>query len=362
MSDHLKHTNHSYVRYANCWEDADILLEGLDPLPGKKILSVASAGDNSFSLLTCDPEMVVASDINETQLYLCELKKAAIQQLEYEEYLQFSGIMEASNRLRTYELIKKQMPSEASSYWDERLETVEGGVLLHGKFEKYFSLFRKRVVPLIHSRKTVDALFLPRTALEQETFFNKNWNSRRWRLFFKIFFSRLVMGKYGRDPEFLKEVDVSVSQFMLGRAKDHLSSVECQNNYFLHFIFNGIFKTDLPHYLRKENYQLIKQNLKTIVFKKALIENIKTEYGTMDYLNLSNIFEYMNKDYFSKATENIAELTGTGSKIAYWNLMVPRKLSSERKDLYTRDEQNSLLLTARDKGFFYQSFNIDNRL
>ena len=39
------------IRYANCWEDADVLLDALQPKPGDRILSIASAGDNSLSLL-----------------------------------------------------------------------------------------------------------------------------------------------------------------------------------------------------------------------------------------------------------------------------------------------------------------------
>ncbi|MBX9450241.1 MAG: BtaA family protein [Taibaiella sp.] len=44
-----------FIRYANCWEDADILLKGLHPAKGSSILSIGSAGDNSFSLLSTQP-------------------------------------------------------------------------------------------------------------------------------------------------------------------------------------------------------------------------------------------------------------------------------------------------------------------
>ena len=44
----------SFIRYAQCWEDADILLEALDIGEGDVCLSIASAGDNSLSLLSAD--------------------------------------------------------------------------------------------------------------------------------------------------------------------------------------------------------------------------------------------------------------------------------------------------------------------
>ena len=34
------------IRYAQCWEDADVLVEGLDVHPGDVCLSIASAGEN----------------------------------------------------------------------------------------------------------------------------------------------------------------------------------------------------------------------------------------------------------------------------------------------------------------------------
>ena len=80
------------IRYANCWEDPEVLLQGLNAPPGSKILSVGSAGDNSFSLLTTDPELVVAVDVNQIQLHLIELKKVCFAQLSHAEMICFLGI------------------------------------------------------------------------------------------------------------------------------------------------------------------------------------------------------------------------------------------------------------------------------
>ena len=55
------------VRYANCWEDADVLCEALQPAEGKRILSIASAGDNALALLA-QGATVVAADISLAQL------------------------------------------------------------------------------------------------------------------------------------------------------------------------------------------------------------------------------------------------------------------------------------------------------
>ena len=49
------------VRYANCWEDADVLLQALEIKPTGFYLSVASAGDNTLSLLSANPAQVIAA-------------------------------------------------------------------------------------------------------------------------------------------------------------------------------------------------------------------------------------------------------------------------------------------------------------
>ena len=48
----LERTGVSVVRYAQVWEDADVLLAGLDVRPGDACVSIASAGDNTLALLT----------------------------------------------------------------------------------------------------------------------------------------------------------------------------------------------------------------------------------------------------------------------------------------------------------------------
>ena len=50
-SEAAARTDFSILRYAQCWEDADVLLAALEPRPEHSVLSIASAGDNTLSLL-----------------------------------------------------------------------------------------------------------------------------------------------------------------------------------------------------------------------------------------------------------------------------------------------------------------------
>ena len=52
-----------FLRYANCWEDADILCEALGVRPGARVLSIASAGDNTLALLAAPTSALAISGI-----------------------------------------------------------------------------------------------------------------------------------------------------------------------------------------------------------------------------------------------------------------------------------------------------------
>jgi S-adenosylmethionine-diacylglycerol 3-amino-3-carboxypropyl transferase len=103
------------VRYANVWEDAEVLCPALAPAPGRRMLSIASAGDNAFALLAAGAE-VVAADLSPAQLALVELKRAAIRRLGYEEALAFLGIQRgAEDRRSVYERLERDLPASARS-------------------------------------------------------------------------------------------------------------------------------------------------------------------------------------------------------------------------------------------------------
>ncbi|GAB2765828.1 hypothetical protein GCM10027275_04200 [Rhabdobacter roseus] len=349
------------IRYANCWEDADLLLAGLAPAPGSTILSVGSAGDNSFSLLSTQPARVVAVDISALQLYLIELKKASIQTLSRAQTLEFLGFTESTRREEYFQAIKTALSTPARQYWENNRPLLRGGVIHQGKFERYFQLFAHKLLPWIHSGRTIDELLRPKSEAEQATYYASRWDTWRWKLLFRLFFSRYVMGKYGRDPEFLREVKVPVAKTIYAKAARHLQSAAAQTNPMLRYALTGSFGTLVPHYLRPENYDAIKANLDRLVLKQGFAQEAIAEFGPFGYLNLSNIFEYMDQRQFMDTAQQLLEGTLPGGKLAYWNLLVPRHIAPARPESARYLAALSSTLTARDNGFFYQQFIVDQR-
>lgn len=355
----LAGVRHDYLRYANCWEDADVLLKAFSTIQNGRFLSIASAGDNSFSLLCLDPKEVVAVDINPVQIALVELKKAAFKTLDYDDFLVFLGFKDGLGRLELYKQVSLELDAETKAYWSSNQELIESGVIHGGKFERYFKLFRSRVLPLVHSRRTVNRLFQVSTQEEAEVFYHQKWNNWRFRALFRFFFGKWMMGRLGRDPAFLKQVDQDVPAFLMERARRCFTGKGVANNYFLDYALRGAFDVGLPHYARKENFNTIKSRVGRLKTQLGLADEIAQKYGPFDGFNLSNIFEYLPENDVNVIAEKLQKSACHNVILVYWNLMVSRDLTMCSSSITRINKEGLKNLQETDKGFFYGALHVN---
>jgi S-adenosylmethionine-diacylglycerol 3-amino-3-carboxypropyl transferase len=349
------------VRYANVWEDAEVLRAALAPAPGKRFLSIASAGDNAFALLAAGAE-VVAADLSPAQIALVELKRAAIRRLGHEEALAFLGLRRSGeDRLAVYGRLERDLPAQAREFWRECLGEISEGVIHHGKFEGYFQLFRERILPLVHRRKTVLALLEERDEAGRIEFYHRAWDNLRWRLLFRVFFSRFVMGRLGRDPEFFRYVEGSVSERILKRTEYALTVLPTHGNPYVEYILTGNFKRALPLYLRPEVYACLRRNLDRLtLFEGPIDEAAHAHRGEgFNGFNLSDIFEYLDAETSAALYERLLETARPGARFAYWNMLVPRRLGEAHPGRVRPLAEEARALFARDLAFFYSAFVLE---
>ena len=356
------HARFDFVRYANCWEDADILVEALQPAPGKRFVSIASAGDNTLSLLTGAPERVVAVDLNRVQLACLELRCVAIAKLDDDALLAFLGVQESiGHRIDTYKTkLRADLSTIARDIWDSRLSDIERGIIHCGKFENYFRLFRQYALPLVHDRKKVKRLLASRGTEAAREFYETAWNTWQWQIMFRLFFSRAVMGGAGRDKAFFRYAEGSVANRILDRTSYALTEIDTGTNPYLGYILTGNFRHALPHYLREENLKAIRRNMGALeIFHGTTDTLFEQDASTFDGFNLSDIFEYMDEDLFIRTTENIISNSKPNARIAYWNMLVPRSAEKLFPDNIQHLESLSNQLFAQDKARFYHRFLVD---
>ena len=124
----------SLIRYSQCWEDTEILLESLDINEKDVCFGILSAGDNVFSMLAENPEKVVALDISFPQIALAKLKREIFKSFSYKEMLEFIGVKISSKRIEMYEKINVNLEEDVKNYCDFNKEAIENGIINIGKF------------------------------------------------------------------------------------------------------------------------------------------------------------------------------------------------------------------------------------
>ena len=360
-SEAAENADFSRIRYAQCWEDADVLLDALDIRPGDTCLSIASAGDNALALLTRDPKRVVAVDLSSAQLACLELRVAAYRELEHAELLELIGSRPSDDREALYQRCRPLLRRDARVFWDAHQEEVRRGIGSAGKFERYFATFRNRVLPLVHGRRRIERLLAGGDLETRREFYEREWDSWRWKLMFRLFFSRFVMGKAGRDPSFFKYVEGSVASRILERARYALTELDPAENPYLQWILTGTHRTALPLSLREENFEVIRNRLDRLEWRLVSMEAYLDEQppDSIQRFNLSDIFEYISLENTRALLERITRAGSPGARLAYWNTLVPRNRPDDLADCIASLEDTARTLHQRDKAFFYCRFVVE---
>jgi len=349
------------ILYSQCWEDPRVLSMGLEVTPSDDILSIASGGDNSLALLIENPRSIIAIDKNRAQIYLVELKMTAIAHLDYRQFIGFVGAGPENDRWRIYCHLRRHLSRASRKYWDENIGLINKGIIHVGKFEKYFRIFYKYVLPLIHNRQTVDRLLESPNSIYQKMYYHQSWNSRRWKYFFRIFFSEFILSRYGRSSEFFRYVSMTdISKILFDRTEHGLTDIPARDNFYVEYILSGRYRSpeSAPPYMCPGNYEIIKSRLDRI----KLICGSMEEYlmglskNSFSKFNLSDSLEYMSPETIEELLRAIIKIGRPNARLALWTLFVPQSVPEDMHQNIISLDNTGRRLSSMARTFFYNNF------
>lgn len=348
------------IRYAQLWEDGDVLVDTLATKPGATLVSIASAGDNALAMLLLDPARVVAIDLSPAQIACLAIRIAAYRTLDHAGFLELMGSRASTRRGELLDRVGSQLDGADQAFWAARRD----GVIRHGlggvgKFENYFRIFRTWLLPLAQSRATIDEVFRSKPKPERAAFFDRRWNNWRWRLTLKVFFSNFVMGRLGRDPAFFDHVEGSLAEHVARQLRHAGVDLDPADNPYLHWILKGDHGAALPLAWRAEHFDTIRSRLGRLDLRCGALEAFVATGEKADGFNLSDIFEYMDADIFGAVYGSILGAANPGARLVYWNMMVPRRVPAMFADRVARLVAVEDAGKARDKAFFYSDFVVE---
>lgn len=335
-----------YIHYSNCHEDVDMIFRYGNKNP-KRILSICSALDNSLALLLMNPEKITVIDTNVTQIYLAKLKMTAIRNLSYEEYLEFYGFKDGDS-LGIYRRIEGLLDEDVRQYFNDNIFLISEIKLINcGKFEHYFQILKNKVMPSIHTKKSIEKFMQFDDLESQFEYYNKHFKNHRFKFMFKVFFSSTVMSRLGRDKAYFKFNEGSLTEHLKRRTDLGFMNNKNKKNPYMQYVLLNRFD-ELPMYVQEDNFNIIKTRLDRInIINESFDEAIEND-EKFDLMNLSDIFEYMPNNVMPDYEEKIFKSLNNGGRVIYWNMLNDRFMGNKLKRIETS--------IANDRCFYYKNF------
>jgi S-adenosylmethionine-diacylglycerol 3-amino-3-carboxypropyl transferase len=344
--------------FTNNWEDPESDHAALKIKENNALLAITSGGCNVLGFLLFDPEVIYSIDINPTQSYLLELKIAAIRSLEFEDYISFAGLRPHSNRLNLYHKIKPHLSKEALLFWNRQYKILANGFIMNGKYER-FILSVGKFIKFLQGKKRVLGLFAEKSKLEQEVYFENIWNTKRFHYLFKLVFNKRILAKRGLAADYFHFDDGSKSfaESFYNRSKRAFRDISIKGNYFLSLYLLGKYSNerDVPAYLKKENFELIKSRVDRIKIITAdaqgWLDSMPPE--SINCFALSNICELMSEKDTHRLFSAVSRTARKNSTIIFRNLMIPREIPEDLRGIIVKDELLSKEIQLHDRSFVY---------
>ena len=344
--------------FTHNWEDPEADHAALKIKSNDAVLAITSGGCNVLGFLLSDPEIIYSIDINPAQSWMLELKIAAMNSLGFDDFISFAGLNDHDNRLSLYEKMKPFLSKEALEFWNGQDNILKKGFLMNGKYERFIILAGK-FLNLLQGKKRVRGLFMEKSRAEQEVYFDKVWNTRRFHYLFKILFNKRMLAKRGLVADYFHFDDGSKSfaESFYNRSKKAFRDIPLKGNYFVSLYLLGKYSNneEVPAYLKRENFELIKSRLDRVKIITAdaqgWLDSMPAE--SINCFALSNICELMSEKDTHRLFSAVAETARKKAKIIFRNLMIPREVPEDLRTVIIKDETLSKQIQFNDRSFVY---------
>ena len=344
--------------FTHNWEDPESDHAALKIQDHESVLAITSGGCNVLGFLLFNPDIIYSIDINPTQSFLLELKIAAIKCFSFDDFIGFAGLQINQNRLHLYEKVRPLLSPQASDFWDTQKNILARGFIMNGKYER-FIVMAGRFLNLLQGRKRVQGLLTEKSKEEQEIYFDKVWNTKRFHFMFKILFNKRMLAKRGLVAEYFHFDDGSKSfaESFYNRSRKAFRNLPVKDNYFLSLYLSGKFsdKSEVPAYLKEENFNIIKSRVNRIKIITAEAQEwiMTLPDSSVDCFALSNICELMSQKDTNRLFASVLRTGKNNSRVIFRNLMIPREVPTEFADQIVKDESLSRRIYENDRSFVY---------
>lgn len=347
--------------YGACNEDSRSELRALDIRPDDSVVAICAGGGRALSLLTAEPQRLVAIDRREDQLFQLELKAAAADAFDHPDFVAFMGLVPDGHRLDAYAAIRGGLSPSARRYWDRRRRLVAEGVMFVGRCERSFA----RYVGLLRSLGRLDKverLFgagdLEGQAALLETVGDPLLRSEP---FWRLYCDSMIVFLVTQDPGFLRSTQGSVGRYLFRRLSEYVSRNLVRDSFMLHLMYFGNYGApDLwPPYLQREAFDRVKKNLHRLEIVGSEIGDFASRIRSDSPIkwSLSDVTCWMDERRYHDLVRAITTRGLSGSRLCVRHFAARRPFPPDLLPRLRIDEALSRELERSDRSIFW-SFDV----
>ncbi len=365
--------------YNQIWEDPVVDMEALELNENSKMLTIASGGCNILNYLTANPAIINAVDLNKNHLHLTKLKLTAMKHLpSYEDFLDFFGYANKESNGDLYQqYIRPHLDEEAIRIWERggfyttpRIEYFKRNLYNYGMMG-YFIRF-------VHWMAS-------KFNLSPEQLLHEKDEEKRKKLFdqlYKPFFDHWVIRAIGKFPFLFYCLGIPPRQFNAMREEcngkmnrlyfERIKRLACQfpvdENYFAWQAFSRHYNCEnqnaLPDYLKRENFELIRNQLDKVTLNLVSTGQFLKEQpeNTLNSFVFLDSQDWMDAEAITDLWTEIARVGEPGSRVIFrtasWESPIESALPQELRQRFTYEEEKSKAWFQRDRSAIYGGFHL----
>jgi S-adenosylmethionine-diacylglycerol 3-amino-3-carboxypropyl transferase len=371
--------------YNTCWEDPALDRVALAFQPNDRVLVITSAGCNALDYLLTGVREVNAVDMNPIQNALLELKKAAIESLDYNSFFSLFGKGRAADAKQMYyDTLRNRLSPPAQAYWDRHLAFFRGKGWRKSFYYRGTSGLLARLVlanaHLLHRlRAPINELLEADTVEDQRFIYETKIRDRIWTPWLRWFLSRSLTLSLAGVPwpqrrQITTQYPGGVAQFIRDAVETVVTRLPFSDNYFWRVYFQGFYtRSCCPEYLKPESFERLRGLLPRLKIHTATVTSFlrQSEPGISKFVLLDHMdwMSFHNPDGLVEEWEQILAKARPGARVIYRSAGLEVTYLDHLKVRYQRrtTELGPLLqhypklaaeLHARDRVHTYGSFYI----
>jgi S-adenosylmethionine-diacylglycerol 3-amino-3-carboxypropyl transferase len=353
MSQFFSRLNYSFGN-----EDWSTELQALKIKKDDNVICITASGDRPLHLLLDDCKSLTSLDINPIQNHLLNLKCAAMEILDYEDYIAFlEGTPAHANKMHSFKKILNNMNGESAEFWLKNKKIALNGVLYQGKTESLCKIISK-VIRTLRPKK-VKRLFQFDNLDEQKKFLSAEWDTFLIRKCFDVGLSPFLIRWFNSDPGLYSYVDPSIrlGSYIYNRMMHSLNCYLAKENPFLSLLFKGtISKEAFPPYLTAKGSEVIRTRLNRLTVKtmelNSYLETVPPE--SYDCFSLSDVASYVGQEDFNRMIRSVYRAAKPSARFCIREFSSSHKIPAELQSHFQRDQILEKRLESEDRWFVYR--------